>query len=296
MYPIVYRFPEGFPLFGEQAITSFGVLLLAGLLLGGWLTVRRLGRSGTPAYHGWDLVAAAAAGGFLGAKLYYLLLHLPATLDDPLAALVARGGLVWHGALLGGALAAAWRARRLRLPLAVAADAAAPGLALGYGIGRLGSFLVGADYGLPTTSPLGVTFPEGMPSSTPANLLAYFGARAPAAAVLPDGYVIVHPTQLYEAAAAFLLLALLLWLPRRLPRLRSGRLFGLYLLLASLTRAAVEFLRAKDDRLLGPFTLAQAISLALAAAGAWLLSRRGGTDPGAGEPASPSLQLSLHDR
>jgi phosphatidylglycerol:prolipoprotein diacylglycerol transferase len=91
----------------------------------------------------------------------------------------------------------------------------------------------------------------------------------------------VHPTQLYETAI-MLGVFMVLW------RLRDngrpiGWLFGLYLVLAGIERFLIEIVRAKDDRFLGPFTIAQLTSVILIAIGAVLLSKwSSGADPGPG--------------
>ncbi len=93
----------------------------------------------------------------------------------------------------------------------------------------------------------------------------------------------MHPTQLYETGIMLMVFALL-WRLRRHPY-QLGWLFMVYLMLAGLERALVEFFRAKDDRFFGPLTLAQLISLVLIVAGAfcaWRLSRR------RREPAAPA--------
>jgi phosphatidylglycerol:prolipoprotein diacylglycerol transferase len=89
----------------------------------------------------------------------------------------------------------------------------------------------------------------------------------------------VHPTQLYETALG-LVMFFVLW------RLRShkhaeGWLFGLYLVLAGAERFLIEFVRAKDDRIWGPLTVAQGISLALAVGGVLIMVWRGSPRPGA---------------
>jgi phosphatidylglycerol:prolipoprotein diacylglycerol transferase len=91
----------------------------------------------------------------------------------------------------------------------------------------------------------------------------------------------VQPTQLYETAIMLVAFAVL-WRLRDRAR-PVGWLFGLYLVFAGAERFAVEFLRAKDDRLLGPFTIAQLTSVILIGLGAWLLALwREGPSPAAG--------------
>jgi phosphatidylglycerol:prolipoprotein diacylglycerol transferase len=122
-----------------------------------------------------------------------------------------------------------------------------------------------------------VSFPEGAPPSTVRNMEELFGIPvAPGAD--PNAVVSVHPTQLYETVAGFIMFAIL-W------RLRShkhaeGWLFGLYLVVAGVERFLVEFLRAKDDRFFGPFTAAQVIGLALAALGVVWMAMRWNVGPG----------------
>lgn len=277
MIPVLYRVPEWVPALGGQAITSFGALLFVALVLGGWMFVRALrGRdrlnplgeaAGAPG-GGWEIVVAAALGGMVGAKLLHLGIH--AALDLPSAGL-GRGGLDWLGGLIGGAAAGLWQARRAGVEPAAAAAAAAPAVAVGYAIGRLGSFLVGADYGLPTTLPWGVAFPGGAPPTTAANLMAYFGAAIPETG-RAGALVRVHPTQLYEAALSLLVFAAV----RRARDVRGAggwRLAGLFLILHGFARMLVEPLRAKQDHLLGFVTADFVLAAALVAAGIVLWGR-----------------------
>lgn len=250
---------------GGFKVTSFGVMIALSFLAAGWLLARELKHRQMDPEAAWDLAGWAAICGILGAKLYYLVLHFDETALDPWAALLSRSGLVWYGGLIGGALGVLFRLHQLKLPVWKVADSVAPALALGYAIGRVGCFLVGDDYGGPTNAPWGVAFPEGAPPSTAANLRA-FGVEVPAG--VPDTAVLsVHPTQLYETGMTLVILALLV---RLRPRLAStpGQLFFVWLALAGVERFIVEIFRAKDDRLLGMFSVAQLISVLLVATAA----------------------------
>jgi phosphatidylglycerol---prolipoprotein diacylglyceryl transferase len=267
VWPVVWRVPDWIPVFGAEAITSFGVSVLAGALLAGWLFTARLARVAdvTPS-RSWDLVVVALVAGLIGARLYFLLLH-----GGAVAGLAGRSGFVWYGGLAAGGLALLWRGAAAGVPPARLADAAVPALALGYAVGRIGCFLAGADYGLPTAWPVGVAFPAGAPPTTATNLLAAFAVTGAAGAVNAEGFVRVHPTQLYEAAFALLLAAWLLRAERRQP-LPDAMLAGWWLVAAGAARFAVEFVRLKDDRLLGPLTVAQLLSAGLAAGGVLVLA------------------------
>jgi phosphatidylglycerol:prolipoprotein diacylglycerol transferase len=148
------------------------------------------------------------------------------------------------------------------------ADAFAPALALGHGIGHIGCFFSGDSYGLPSTLPWAVAFPRGMPPSTAGVLRSEFGVSLPSD--IPDSALItVHPTMLYSALALIAVFGLL-WLLRRRPA-PAGWLFGLYLVLTGVERFLVEFVRAKDDRFLWGITTAQVIAAAAIVGGAALL-------------------------
>jgi len=253
MVPVLLRI-------GSFELSSFGLMMFIAFVAAGALLSRRFRGVGLTDDDASSIVFAAALGGIAGAKIYYAILFHDFRL------LFDRAGLVWYGGLLGGFLATVIVIRRRRLPFLTTADATAPPLALGYALGRIGCFLVGDDYGRPTTAWYGVAFPHGAPPTT-ARSLREFGVRV--AANIPDSALLrVHPTELYESASAFAILALLLWVSRR--RLPAGALFALFLIFAGIERFLVEFVRAKDDRFLGPFTLAQAISVLLVVTGGGL--------------------------
>jgi phosphatidylglycerol---prolipoprotein diacylglyceryl transferase len=258
---------------GPLEITGYGLMLMVAFLTGGWLIARELRENNLREDYAADMVAAAVIGGIVGAKLWYVALT-----GDP-SALLSRGGLVWYGGFLGGALAVILNSWRLRVPLRWTMQLAAPALAASYALGRVGCFLVNDDYGGPTTLPWGVKFPNGSPPSTAANLHD-FGLSLPAG-ISPSTVLAVHPTQLYEVAAMLVAFAVL-WVLRKNGR-PVGWLFGLYLVFAGVERFLVEILRAKDDRWLGPFTIAQLTSVIILCIGlALLMIWRGGPSPDPG--------------
>jgi phosphatidylglycerol:prolipoprotein diacylglycerol transferase len=137
---------------------------------------------------------------------------------------------------------------RRHLPLVPVLAAATPALAFGHLLGRIGCFLVGDDYGRPTSLPWGIAFPEGLPpTDTP-----------------------VHPTQLYEAAFLGGLGCLLLrWRKRRAP---DALVLGRYLALTGTARFLIEFVRINERVALG-LTLAQLVSLGLIVLGVIVMAR-----------------------
>ena len=176
MYPTLFRF-------GSFEVTTFGVLVALGALAGVWVFSRELRRSGLSP-DGVDAAVIGVLGGMAGAKIVWAIEFRG---DAPFFSLLfSRGGLSWFGGFLGGVGAGLWALRRRGIPLLPALAAAAPALAVGHAIGRIGCFLVGDDYGQPTDLPWAVAFPRGLPPTT----------------------VPVHPTQIYEAVG----LALIAWL------------------------------------------------------------------------------------
>ncbi len=265
MLPVLFRLPEWLPVLGGEPITSFGVMMFLAFIVGGFVVRAGLEREGLEPDRAWDLIFTAVVAGIVGAKVYYVLLNFERLLEDP-SFLLSRGGLVWYGGFLLATAAVVWHVRRLELPLGKMADVIAPALAIGYAIGRFGCFLVGDDYGTPTDAWVGIRFPQGSPPSSVEMLESLFGVTVDPALVEQYGTVVpVHPTQLYEVGLS-LLIFLLLWKLRKHAH-RAGWLFMVWLASAGVERFIVEFFRAKDDRFLGTFTIAQLISLGLVAAG-----------------------------
>ena len=271
MYPTLLKL-------GAFEITTFGLMMFLAFIIGGWVLSRQLARNGISDDVASSMVMAAAIGGIVGAKIYYAILfhdwHL----------LFERAGLVWYGGLIGGAAAVSWVIARNRVNFWTTADCAAPAIAIGYCLGRIGCFLVGDDYGAPTNSWIGVAFPKGAPPTTAASLRE-FGVRVDPS-IPPDQILRVHPTQLYESASALVMFLILMRYNRR-PH-PPGRAFGLFLILLGIERFFVEIVRAKDDRFLGPFTVAQLISVICVVIGAVLVARSTRT-PSAREPLSDPI-------
>ena len=255
-------------------ITSFGVMMFVAFLLAAWVMSRQLGYRGLDRLAPWEMLGWLALSGVIGAKLYYVVLHPAAFAADPLGELTSRGGLVWYGGLAGGAIAFLWQVRRRGFPIRDAVDAAAPALALGYGVGRLGCLLVGDDYGRPTDGWMGIAFPEGYPPST-AGYFRSIGTSISAG--IPDTAVLaVHPTQIYEALLAFMIFGILV---RFSMRVKPGRLFALYLGLYGIARFLIEFVRAKTDVVVLGLTTAQVVSVLLVLVGVWIWKRSGRREP-----------------
>jgi phosphatidylglycerol:prolipoprotein diacylglycerol transferase len=216
------------------------VLVAVAALAGLWLFERERRRSGLPD-NTVDAGMAGVLGGLAGAKVVWAIEHA-GNAGPFLDLLLSRGGLSWFGGFGGGLLAGILVLRRRRLPILRVLAAATPALALAHAIGRVGCFLVGDDYGIPSNLPWAVAFPEGLPPTT----------------------VPVHPTQLYEAVP-LVALALLLVRWRRAGH-PDHVVFGRYLVLAGALRFAIEFLRVHEP-VWGGLAVAHLASLTAMAAG-----------------------------
>lgn len=232
MYPVLFSV-------GGFEITSFGVLVAVGALVGISMFRRELAQSALPD-DAVDGAIIGVLGGLAGAKLLWVVEHLG---EEPFGSLLfSRGGLSWFGGLVGGVGAALLYFAFKRYPIVRTIAAASPALAAGHGIGRIGCFLVGDDYGRPTTLPWGVAFPRGLPPTAER----------------------VHPAQLYEAIFLAVLTVLLIrW---RRAGVGDGAVLGRYLVLAGAARFCIEFIRV-NERVLGGLTVAHWAALLMIAAG-----------------------------
>lgn len=178
----------------------------------------------------WNILAIIL-GGRLGYVVFYNPLHY---LVSPWEiVMIWQGGMSFHGAFAGLILATVIFCRRHAYPLASISDAIAIVVTPGLGLGRVANFINMELYGRPTTSPLGVVFPQG-----------------PAAECPPDwiGLCSRHPTQLYEALLEGAVLgALLYWLATRCSwLLRPWRTAAMFFCGYGCIRFLVEFLRQPD--------------------------------------------------
>src|SRR3989475_7241144 len=228
---------------GPLELTGYGLMMMVAFLMAGWAIQLDLRDRGLDEDSAADIVIAGVVGGLMGAKLWYVFL------TGESEALFRRGGFVWYGGFLGATAGILLNGWRRRVPARFTAEIGAAPLALGYALGRVGCFLVNDDYGIPSSLPWAMKLPRGLPPTTVADLTSLHVKFPPGTD--PLQVVAVHPTQLYETALMFLAFA---WLWRLRGHAHgTGWRFGLYLMLAGAERFLIEIVRAKDDRLLGPF-------------------------------------------
>ncbi|NJC27552.1 prolipoprotein diacylglyceryl transferase [Neolewinella antarctica] len=212
------------------------------------------------------ITMVAALGGILGAKFFAIIEYLPRFFNDPIGVLLSGDGLAIYGGLIGGAAGVMLYARSHKIKVLPLADAVAPGLIVGYGVGRMGCQFSGdGDWGIVAgAQPDWWFLPDWAWSFTfPHNVLNR-GVPIPGCTFefcteLPQG---VYPTSIYEVIMAFTIGAALWALRKRLTNL-PGLLFCVYLFLNGVERFFIEFIRVNDRYDVLGFALSQAQLIAV---------------------------------
>ncbi|MBI87212.1 MAG: hypothetical protein CMG63_03930 [Candidatus Marinimicrobia bacterium] len=271
MYPVIIDFGE-INLFGFEfhlAIYSFGLMLVIAFYSCYFFLNYELKLLGYDEKLSSDIIFWAALGGILGAKIYYLIENIDIVLNsyDPFSMIFSGAGLVFLGGLLGSIVCVSWVLKKNSVPWLKFANIIGPLIFLGYAIGRLGCFLVGDDYGIPSKLPWAMSFPNGIPPTTS----TVFSDIYPWIDIsdFEQGLITVHPTQLYEAIIC-LLLFLVMWNYRK-SKPYKDILFFLYLFLAGIERFLIEFLRTNQKYFLETFSGAQVISLIMIMIGLYFI-------------------------
>lgn len=217
---------------GPLVIRSYGLVLAAGCTIGAWWFAKRAAGRSIEISRAIDMAIVVLVAGLLGARMLYVFTHWhefsgqlwriiwPIESDGH----IGMHGFVFYGGILGAVPAAALMARRWKLSPLKLLNAAAPPLALGSAIGRMGCFLNGCCYGVPAEGAPGLIFPQG----------------SLAGATFPE--IPIHPVQLYMVADNLLITLLLLSIERRWARF-DGLVIGAYFVLTGLMRGYEDFLR-----------------------------------------------------
>jgi len=259
MFPIIYDFGiiKIFGLEFHLVIYSFGFILVLAFYSCYFFLNYDLKRLGYDEKLASDIVFWAAIGGIFGAKLYYLIENFDRVITDPKGMIFSGSGLVFLGGLLGGLIAVTILLKKQNLSWLLFADLVAPVLILGSCIGRIGCFLVGDDYGLPSKLPWAVSFIDGLPPTTTQSFQYYYPWIDLSG--FEPGLITVHPTQIYEVIITFILFVFL-WKKRKNIE-TTGNLFFIYLILYGIERFMIEFLRTNPKYLFSFFSGAQIICL-----------------------------------
>ena len=235
MRPILFRIP-GLNL----PIYSYGVMLGLSLILGWYLVLGLAERDGLNREKMGNLYVWTAVWSVIGSRILFVLTNLD-RFDNPIDIIrVDSGGLVAYGGFLGGFFSSLIYCRMKKISVLMWADCGTVALGSGLGLTRIGCFLYGCDYGMRTTSGLGISFPKGSPAWQDQ------GPGVPGWTELASAPV--HPTQLYESFFGFLLLGIMLLTRTKALRRFSGQTFFTFVIVYGIGRSLLEVVRDDPQR------------------------------------------------
>ena len=242
---------------GPFTLSWHGVFSVVGIVAGVWLALRLavpvIAEAKANSVATWGVV-----GGIVGARLFHVIDQWGTYARDPLQVFALwNGGIAIVGAVVGGIVGGYARALRIGAPIGFGADAAAPGIALGMAVGRIGDIINGEHWAKACAD-----LPWCVRYTHPNTL----GQRD-----------YVHPVVAYEMLWDLLIVGLVLWLRRYfVGRAGEGRLLWLFLFLYGFGRFFLSFLRFArpegDAPVLGGLSQAQLVSLAFVATSAAMLA------------------------
>ena len=222
---------------GSFTIHGYGLMIglgvMAALLLGDY----RAKKFGLVGDHIYGMTFSAVILGFVAARILFIITEWEGFLANP-GQYLAGAGFVVYGGIIGGALTIYGFCKLKKIDMLAYLDLMIPSVALAQAFGRVGCFLAGCCYGKETESFLGVVFTNSD--------------------FAPNG-IKVLPTQLFMAGGDFILMAVLLWYAAKRPV--RGKTSMLYLMLYSIGRFAIEFLRNDDRGTVGALSTSQFIAI-----------------------------------
>ncbi|MFT4185155.1 MAG: prolipoprotein diacylglyceryl transferase [Rhizobium sp.] len=276
----ILPFPDIDPIafsIGPWPIHWYGLAYVAGILLG-WLYARRLVDNGKlwlndtapmTRLHLDDFILWVALGIVLGGRIGYILFYdLGPVLADPIRAVqINKGGMSFHGGLIGTTVAMFFFAHRNKIPMWSLFDIVAAAAPIGLFFGRIANFVNGELWGRVSDVPWAMVFCS--PHLAAANQ-----------GICPAGLDPRHPSQFYEAGLEGIVLFLVLFALARwaLALKKPGTLSGVFIIGYALSRIFVEFFRQPDKQLgylLGTnwLTMGMVLSLPMIAIGLWAVLR-----------------------
>lgn len=245
MYPVIFKI-------GRFTIQGYGLMIGIGVIAALAMALYRAKKRGLNEDHIFDIAIYGVIGGIIGAKLMFIIVEVPYIIKNPILIKdFILGGFVVYGGILGGALTAFIYCKRKRIEFIKYFDFLSPSIALAQGFGRFGCFLAGCCYGKVTTGPFGVNFKNSF--------------------IAPHD-IKLHPTQIYSSLGDFAIALILLYYGSR--EREDGRIGGLYLILYSIGRFFLEFLRDDPRGSVGILSTSQFICIFVLALGIGIFNMR----------------------
>lgn len=231
---------------GPLTLHGYGLMIAIGVLFALFIGEARAKKRGMNSDILYPMTFLCVVLGFCSAKILFCIVELKNFIANPISVL-ASNGFVVYGGIIGGALVAFVICKIKKLNFIDYFDLMLPSVALAQGFGRIGCFLAGCCYGVETDSPIGIVFSHSD--------------------FAPNG-VKLMPTQLISSAGMFLIAAFLFWYARK--ERKPARVGALYLILYSIGRFLVEFLRSDHRGAVGNLSTSQFISLFIVAIGLFI--------------------------
>ena len=230
--------PILFEIFGLK-LYGYGLMIAIGIICAVLLFTKRAKSKNYNEEHIFNMTIIAIVCGILGGKILYIITDFEYILENPMLIIKDFGvGFVIYGAIIGGVLAVYTYSKSKKWNTLEVFDLAVPGLALAQGFGRIGCFLAGCCYGAETHTHIGIIFPKD--------------------SLAPSG-IPLYPTQIMSSVFDFTLAIFLLWYSKRCKK--NGRVFAMYLILYSIGRFLVEFLRNDPRGNIGALSTSQFIAI-----------------------------------
>lgn len=265
---------------GPIPIYSYGLMLGIAFITASYLLSFEAKRKKIPENVSVNITFLALIGGVVGSKLLYIIeewkyiTSLPSDKVFTTEGIFSPMGLTFYGGFILAIILILIYVRKKNVKFMKVADATAPGLAIGYGIARIGCHLSGdGDYGLPISQfaswvPWGTDYSKGTVPPSAAFRGSEFAQSYPAG-IVPD-HTLCHPTPVYEFIVGLIIFAVL-WRYRK-KFTQDGKLFYLYLVLTGTARLLVEFMRL-NPRILFGLSEAQLISILMILFGTYFYFR-----------------------
>jgi phosphatidylglycerol:prolipoprotein diacylglycerol transferase len=214
---------------GPITLAWHGIFTAVGIFFGVMLPLRLL-RGKVAEDDGWAVATWGVVGGIIGARVVHVIDQFPYYLAHPeQIVFIWTGGIAIWGAAIGGVLGGFIAAIRRGVPIGYGADAAAPGIALGFAIGRIGDIINGEHHATACTPPLGLCVGFTHPDT--------LGQPGP-----------VHLVVAYDMVWNLIAVGVTLWLRKLIGRGPDGLIFWIWAFLYAVGRFFLGFLRIDDPK------------------------------------------------
>lgn len=233
---------------GKLKIAGYGTMILIGVIVAYCLFAYRGKKRGYNVDNLFDITVFSVIGGFLCAKLLYIVVENPKLLLNPVEIVKTFSqGFVVYGGIIGGFLVFILMCKRYKYNPLKIGDLAVASLAIGQGFGRIGCLLAGCCYGRTTDSVIGITFHDSFIAPNEVSLI---------------------PTQIISSIFDFILAGILIWylysLEKKNKEYNAGKVVGVYMILYSIGRFIIEFFRGDLERgFIGTLSTSQVISIGI---------------------------------